>query len=120
MAINSKPPMTMAGIRSRGSISGTRIAAPHAHRSSLPAAPVLSFNSFAIARSALAIRRRNHPVAGNIGAGVHLPPRRLALFEAVINAVHKAAPYAAIAFNTQPKDTADAAARWLPAGSRAG
>ena len=27
-----------------------------------------------------------------IGAGVRLPPRGLALFEAVINAVHKAAP----------------------------
>ncbi|MET0217441.1 MAG: hypothetical protein ABW205_05845 [Burkholderiales bacterium] len=51
-----------------------------------------------------------------IGAGVRLPPRRLALFEAVINAVHKAAPGAAIAFNTRPEDSADAAARWLPAG----
>jgi hypothetical protein len=50
-----------------------------------------------------------------IGAGVRLPPRGLALFEAVINAVHKAAPGAAIAFNTQPDDSADAAARWLPA-----
>ena len=27
-----------------------------------------------------------------IGAGVRLPPRRLSTFEAVINAVHKAAP----------------------------
>jgi hypothetical protein len=54
-----------------------------------------------------------------IGAGVRLPPRRLAVFEAVINAVHKAAPGAAIAFNTRPDDSADAAARWLPAGSRA-
>ena len=54
-----------------------------------------------------------------IGAGVRLPPRGLALFEAVINAVHKAAPGAAIAFNTRPDDSADAAARWLAAGSRA-
>jgi hypothetical protein len=53
-----------------------------------------------------------------IGAGVRLPPRRLAIFEAVINAVHKAAPGAAIAFNTRPEDTADAAARWLAAGGR--
>jgi hypothetical protein len=52
-----------------------------------------------------------------IGAGVRLPPRRLAVFEAVINAVHKAAPSAAIAFNTRPDDTAEAAARWLPVGS---
>jgi hypothetical protein len=49
-----------------------------------------------------------------IGAGVRLPPRGLALFETVINAVHKAAPGAAIAFNTRPDDSADAAARWLP------
>ena len=54
-----------------------------------------------------------------IGAGVRLPPRGLALFEAVINAVHKAAPGAAIAFNTRPDDSADAAGRWLTAGSRA-
>ena len=53
-----------------------------------------------------------------IGAGVRLPPRRLAFFEAVINAVHKAAPGAAIAFNTRPEDSADAAARWLPVGSQ--
>src|SRR6266581_6183637 len=51
-----------------------------------------------------------------IGAGVRLPPRRLAIFEAVINAVHKAAPGAAIAFNTLPEDSADTAARWLTAG----
>src|SRR6204780_1986750 len=54
-----------------------------------------------------------------IGAGVRLPLRGLALFEVVINAVHKAAPDAAIAFNTRPEDSADAAARWLRAGSRA-
>jgi hypothetical protein len=54
-----------------------------------------------------------------IGAGVRLPPRGLALFEAVVNAVHKAAPSAAIAFNTRPEDTADAAARRLAAGSGA-
>jgi hypothetical protein len=52
-----------------------------------------------------------------IGAGMRLPPRGLTLFEAAINAVHKAAPGAAIAFNTRPEDTADAAARWLPAKS---
>jgi hypothetical protein len=48
-----------------------------------------------------------------IGAGVRLPPRSLARFEAVINAVHRAAPGAAIAFNTRPEDSADAAARGL-------
>jgi hypothetical protein len=33
----------------------------------------------------------------------------------VINAVHRAAPGATIAFNTRPDDSADAAARWLKA-----
>jgi hypothetical protein len=50
-----------------------------------------------------------------IGAGVRLPPRSLVLFEAVINAVHRAAPEASIAFNTRPDDSADAAARQLAA-----
>jgi hypothetical protein len=48
-----------------------------------------------------------------IGAGVRLPPKSLVLFEAVINAVHRVAPDSAIAFNTRPEDTGDAAARWL-------
>lgn len=50
-----------------------------------------------------------------IGGGLRLPPKSLLLFETVINAVHKAAPNAAIAFNTRPEDTAEAAARWLKA-----
>jgi hypothetical protein len=49
-----------------------------------------------------------------IGAGIRLPPRGLALFAAVVNVAHRAAPAAAIAFNTVPEDSADAAARWLP------
>jgi len=49
-----------------------------------------------------------------IGAGVRLPPQSLGVFEAVVNAVHKAAPAAAIPFHTRPEDTSDAAARWLP------
>jgi hypothetical protein len=48
-----------------------------------------------------------------IGAGVRLPPRNLQLFERVVNAIHRAAPGAAIAFNSNPQDSADAAARWL-------
>jgi hypothetical protein len=54
-----------------------------------------------------------------VGGGVRLPPRNLALLEVVINAIRKAAPGAAIAFNTRPDDSADAAARWVAAGSRA-
>ena len=53
-----------------------------------------------------------------VGGGVRLPPRSLKLFEVVINAIHKAAPGAAIAFNTRPDDSADAAGRWVAAGSR--
>jgi hypothetical protein len=50
-----------------------------------------------------------------IGGGLRLPPKSLLLFERVVNAIHKAAPKAAIAFNTNPEDTAEAAARWLKA-----
>jgi hypothetical protein len=52
-----------------------------------------------------------------IGGGVRLPPKTLLLFEMLINAVRKAAPNAAIAFNTRPEDTAEAAARWLNSGA---
>jgi hypothetical protein len=48
-----------------------------------------------------------------IGGGLRIPPKNLSLFETVVNIVHKAAPEAAIAFNTRPEDTADAAARQL-------
>ena len=48
-----------------------------------------------------------------VGAGVRLPPKNLLLFEAIVNAVHKAAPNASIALNTVPQDSAEAAARWL-------
>ncbi len=48
-----------------------------------------------------------------IGGGLRIPPNSLLLFEKLINVVHRAAPNAAIAFNTSPQDTADAAARWF-------
>jgi hypothetical protein len=51
-----------------------------------------------------------------VGGGLRLPLKGLALFETVVNIVHKAAPGAAIAFNTKPEDTADAAARQLGGG----
>jgi len=53
-----------------------------------------------------------------VGGGVRLPPRHLALFEVVINAIRQTAPGAAIAFNTRPDDSADAAARGLALGRR--
>lgn len=51
-----------------------------------------------------------------VGAGVRLPSRHLELLEIVINAARKAAPDAAIAFNTRPDDSAEAAARWVGGG----
>ena len=48
-----------------------------------------------------------------IGAGLRLPSKNLLLFETIVNTMHKAAPNSAIAFNTVPQDSADAAARWL-------
>lgn len=53
-----------------------------------------------------------------IGAGLRLPPKSLRLFEMVTNAVHRSARGAAIAFNTRPEDTAEAAARQLSATGR--
>ncbi|GAA5127891.1 hypothetical protein [Pseudonocardia adelaidensis] len=48
-----------------------------------------------------------------VGGGVREPEDQLDLFERVINLVHRLAPGAAIAFNSTPSDTFDAAARWL-------
>lgn len=54
-----------------------------------------------------------------VGAGVRLPPKSLLLFESIINAVHRCAPNASIAFNTRPEDSADAAARRLSSAAPA-
>ena len=54
-----------------------------------------------------------------IGAGLRKPEGNLELFEAVINAVHQHAPQAAIAFNTRPDDTVQAADRALAGSPRA-
>lgn len=48
-----------------------------------------------------------------IGGGLRIPPKGLALFETVVNTVHRTAPQTSIAFNTRPEDTAEAAARQL-------
>jgi hypothetical protein len=48
-----------------------------------------------------------------VGGGVRKPEELLDLFERVINLVRRHAPSAAIAFNSTPSDTFDAAARWL-------
>jgi hypothetical protein len=49
-----------------------------------------------------------------VGGGVRKPDELLDLFERIVNLVRRHAPDAAIAFNSSPGDTFDAAARWLP------
>ncbi len=48
-----------------------------------------------------------------VGGGVRKPDDQLELFERVVNLVRRHAPDAAIAFNSTPMDTFDAAARWV-------
>jgi hypothetical protein len=54
-----------------------------------------------------------------VGGGVRKAEDRLELFEHIVNLVHGHAPDAAIAFNSTPGDTFDAAARWLGRPNRA-
>ena len=55
-----------------------------------------------------------------IGGGLRHSEDHLALFEKVVNLVRRYAPGAAIAFNSTPSDTYDAAARWIAVDGRAG
>ena len=48
-----------------------------------------------------------------VGGGVRTPEDLLELFEQVLNLIRRHAPEAAIAFNSTPSDTFDAAARWI-------
>ena len=48
-----------------------------------------------------------------IGAGIRLPEPNLALFESVVNTVHRLAPRSAVAFNSRPQDSAQAVDRAL-------
>jgi hypothetical protein len=48
-----------------------------------------------------------------VGGGIRKHEPLLELFENVVNLVRQHAPRAAIAFNSTPEDTADAARRWL-------
>ncbi|QFU88493.1 hypothetical protein [Amycolatopsis sp. YIM 10] len=47
-----------------------------------------------------------------IGGGIRKPEPLLEFFEQVVNLVRRHAPGAAIAFNTSPEDSLDAALRW--------
>jgi hypothetical protein len=49
-----------------------------------------------------------------VGGGLRKPEDMLELFETVINLIHRHAPQAAIAFNTNPVTSLDAVLRWLP------
>lgn len=48
-----------------------------------------------------------------VGAGVRTDLAHTLLFEKIINAVHRGAPQAAIAFNVSPDTTPQAVARWV-------
>jgi hypothetical protein len=50
-----------------------------------------------------------------IGAGIRVPPDSLVMFEAIVNAIRRTSPNAAIGFNTRPEDSAESAARALRA-----
>lgn len=56
---------------------------------------------------------RKHYACVVIGGGIRKHEPLLGLFEKVVNLVRQHAPGAAIAFNSSPEDTADAALRWL-------
>lgn len=49
-----------------------------------------------------------------IGGGIRKPEELLHLFEKVVNAVHRLAPQATIAFNSRVDDVLQAAKRWAP------
>ena len=59
-----------------------------------------------------ALQRKPYPCVV-IGGGIRKAEEMLELFERVINLVRQHAPQAAIAFNTNPTNSCDAAQRWL-------
>jgi hypothetical protein len=48
-----------------------------------------------------------------VGGGIRTDEERPEAFEVVVNLVRRHAPQAAIAFNSRPDDTAEAALRWI-------
>ncbi|MFW5832931.1 MAG: hypothetical protein ACOCYE_02395 [Pseudomonadota bacterium] len=48
-----------------------------------------------------------------IGAGVRTDPDCFHLFETLVNVAHRAAPEAALCFNTEPSDSLQAVQRWV-------
>ena len=49
-----------------------------------------------------------------MGGGLRAPPDRLEVFEALVNEVRRSAPDAALAFDNDPHEGADAVARQAP------
>jgi hypothetical protein len=56
---------------------------------------------------------RNDYACVVVGGGIRKHEPLVEFFEKVVNLVRQHAPGAAIAFNSSPEDTADAALRWL-------
>ncbi|MFG2560893.1 hypothetical protein [Streptomyces sp. NPDC048496] len=69
-----------------------------------------SDNVEAVVAAALAARPWECVV---VGGGVRKAEDQLELFEQVLNLIRRHAPDAAIAFNSTPAETFDAAARWI-------
>ena len=67
-------------------------------------------SDIALIEGALAAQRYDAIV---VGAGIRLQAKHHLLFEKIVNLVHRAAPGAAICFNTTPIDTSDAVLRWI-------
>jgi hypothetical protein len=68
----------------------------------------------AAARAQLPAALAAHPYGCVVvGGGLRKPDDLVALFEVVIDLIRQHAPQAAIAFNTNPVTSADAALRWL-------
>ena len=75
-------------------------------------AAVLLVDDGATAEQVVRERLADRPDVVVIGAGIRTLPVYFALFEKLINTIHAEAPQARIAFNTSPKDTAEAVQRW--------
>ncbi|WP_018684146.1 hypothetical protein [Actinokineospora enzanensis] len=73
-----------------------------------------SITAFDTAEATIVEALAAHPYACVvIGGGIRKSEHLLEFFEQVLNLVHRHAPQAAIAFNTNPLDSADAARRWV-------
>lgn len=77
---------------------------------------LVSLDETAYAQVADALRERPYDCVV-IGGGIRKPEAFLEFFEAVVNMVRRHAPQAVLAFNSDPTDSYDAAARALSAAT---